>query len=216
MKDWIEEQRGTILFLARQGLLSTQLCGPLTKWQEDSLDEYVDKLKTDAYIIDENAEERLERYGEDDFLEAYSAEIVSYADDQFVEDLLTKAVGVHSINFSELKEEGEATFVGDHLMAIIDKISDIIDGFPEGENFILCSPLEVSIIQSITRGEFKSITDGWKGLNYCHLVGTLNGVKLYTHLSQVPKNDTIFVGNYDPNTVKSTIHKIALTNLELA
>lgn len=217
MKDWIEENRGTILFLARPGLLSTQLCGPLTKWQEDSLEEYIDRLQNDAYIIDENADEMLERYGDDKFLDTYSAEIVYYADEQFVEDLLKKSVGVHSIDFVQLREEKEPTFVGDLLMEIVKKISEIVKGFPDGENFILCSPLEVSIIQSITRKEFRLATEEevWKGPNYSHLVGYLNDVKLYTHITQTPEDSTMFVGNYDHNTVKSTIHKIHLRNLEL-
>lgn len=219
MKDWIEEQRGTIIRMAKEGLLSTQISGPLTRQQEDRLDEYVDKMVENAPLIDENFDEMRERTGDTEILASYSAELVYYADKQLIEDFLSKAVGAHSIDFNELQKNKKASFVGDYLMNIVTTISDIVDGFSDGENFILCSPLEISILQSVGRnGEFKMAEDGaWKGPNYSSLVGYLNKVKLYSHLNRLPyDNDIVFVGNYNPETVKTTIHKIVLINLSLA
>ena len=223
MKDWIKDNKGTIIFLAKQGLLSTQLCGPLTKWQEEFLENEVDKLIENAPIIDENFDEQIKRFGEDDFRNSYAAELVYSADQELIEDFQYTSIGAHSINFAEMSKE--ATFVGDKLVAITDKISEIIDGFEKDnlgdENFILCSPLIASILQSVCRGgEFElAEKESWKGPNYAHLIGHLNGVKLYTHLNSPTMTehiDIVFVGNYNPITVKTTIHKINITNLELA
>ena len=153
---------------------------------------------------------------EDEMTRALSADIVQEIDQEIITDLLGLAgtvatfdgagAGVYGTNYTP-------AYLGDrfaNLGVIINYVAnEIARKTRRGEaNFIVVSPMVVSILQSASKSVFAPAVEGsFKGPNNTMLAGTLNGrIKVYTYLYNqagsnldvgaggTPFNDSILVG----------------------
>lgn len=146
---------------------------------------------------------------ESEMSQAISAEIVQEIDSEILSDLLALAgtVGVYDYASIGLGPDYQPAYLGDrfaNLGIVINAVcNEIARKTRRGPgNFIVVSPMVVSILQSAAKSVFAPAVEGsFKGPNNTMLVGTLNGsIKVYSYLwNQVSglsatTNDTILVG----------------------
>jgi len=157
---------------------------------------------------------------ESEMTQALSAEIVQEIDQEIITDLLALAGTVDTFDGAAAGAYGTAgnytpAFVGDRLAnlgVIINRVANEIARKTRrgAGNFIVVSPLIVSVLQSAAKSVFAPAVEGsFKGPNNTMLVGTLNGtIKVYSYLwnqvgagvdlgavsPQGQANDTILVG----------------------
>lgn len=129
---------------------------------------------------------------EDEMTRALSADIVQEIDQEIITDLMSLAGtvttfdgaggGTYSANYTP-------AYLGDrfaNLGVIINYVAnEIARKTRRGEaNFIVVSPMIVSVLQSASKSVFAPAVDGsFKGPNNTMLAGTLNGrIKVYTYL----------------------------------
>ena len=120
---------------------------------------------------------------------ALSAEIVSEIDNEIITDLTALAGTVDSFDFAATSVGYTPTFVGDRfagLGIIINKVANEIARKTRrgAANWIVVSPMVVSVLQSATKSVFAPAVSGsFEGPNNTKLVGTLNGsIKVYTYI----------------------------------
>lgn len=150
---------------------------------------------------------------ESEMTQAMSAEIVQEIDAEIINDLLALAGTVAAYDGSAPGAPGfyTPTFVGDRFANLGAQINWVANEIARktrrgAGNFIVVSPMVVSLLQSAAKSVFAPAIEGsFKGPNNTMLVGTLNGtIKVYSYLwnqiqptSAVPAgsgNDTILVG----------------------
>ena len=122
---------------------------------------------------------------------ALSAEIVSEIDNEIITDLAALAGTVDSFDFAATGTAGgyTPTFVGDRFAAlgvVINKVANEIARKTRrgAANWIVVSPMVVSVLQSATKSVFApAISGNFEGPNGTKLVGTLNGsIKVYSYI----------------------------------
>lgn len=120
---------------------------------------------------------------------ALSAEIVSEIDNEIITDLAALAGTVESFDFAATGAPYTPTFVGDRFAAlgvIINKVANEIARKTRrgAANWIVVSPMVVSVLQSATKSVFApAISGSFEGPNNTKLVGTLNGnIKVYSYI----------------------------------
>lgn len=146
---------------------------------------------------------------ESELTQVVSAEIVQEIDSEILTDLLALAgtVGTYDYATIGLGPQYQPAYLGDrfaNLGIIINAIAnEIARKTRRGPgNFIVVSPMVVSILQSAAKSVFApAVAGSFKGPNNTMLVGTLNGtIKVYSYLwNQVSglaaqQNDVILVG----------------------
>lgn len=146
---------------------------------------------------------------ETELTQVISAEIVQEIDSEILSDLLALAgtVGVYDYASIGLGPQYQPAYLGDrfaNLGIIINAVANEIGRKTRRGtgNFIVVSPMVVSILQSAAKSVFApAVAGSFKGPNNTMLVGTLNGtIKVYSYLwNQVSglsavTNDTILVG----------------------
>lgn len=146
---------------------------------------------------------------ESELSQVISAEIVQEIDSEILSDLLALAgtVGTYDYATIGLGPQYQPAYLGDrfaNLGIVINAVAnEIARKTRRGPgNFIVVSPMVVSILQSAAKSVFApAISGSFKGPNNTMLVGTLNGtIKVYSYLwNQVSglsgaANDTILVG----------------------
>ena len=160
---------------------------------------------------------------ESEMTQALSAEIVQEIDQEIITDLMALAGTVETFDGAGTGAYGGAAggnyapaYVGDRLAnlgVIINRVANEIARKTRrgAGNYIVVSPLIVSVLQSAAKSVFAPAVEGsFKGPNNTMLVGTLNGsIKVYSYLwnqagagldlgpgnSPVQQaNDTILVG----------------------
>jgi hypothetical protein len=126
--------------------------------------------------------------------QALSAEIVQEIDQEILTDLLALAGTVDTFDGAGAGAYGTGgnytpAFVGDRLAnlgVIINRVANEIARKTRrgAGNFIVVSPLVVSVLQSAAKSVFAPAIEGsFKGPNNTMLVGTLNGtIKVYSYL----------------------------------
>jgi hypothetical protein len=128
---------------------------------------------------------------ESDMTQALSAEIVQEIDNEIITDLLSLAGTTASFDGSLPAAPGyyRPTFVGDRLAnlgVVINYVAnEIARKTRRGKaNFIVVSPMIVSVLQSAAKSVFApAIAGSFKGPNNTQLAGTLNGdIKVYSYL----------------------------------
>lgn len=127
---------------------------------------------------------------ESEMTKALSAEIVQEIDSEIIQDLLGLAGTVRTFDFDVTTGPTYApAWVGDrysHLAVFINEIANEIARKTRrgAGNYIVVSPVVVSILQSATRAVFAPAIEGsFKGPNNTMLVGTLNGtIKVYSYI----------------------------------
>jgi len=128
---------------------------------------------------------------ENEMTKALSAEIVQEIDAEIINDLLALAGTVRAFDFSTTGTGGNytPTFVGDrfaNLGSVINAVANEIGRKTRRGvgNFIVVSPMIVSVLQSAAKSVFAPAIEGsFKGPNNTMLVGTLNGtIKVYSYL----------------------------------
>jgi len=130
---------------------------------------------------------------ESEMTQALSAEIVQEIDAEIITDLLSLAGTVTTFDGSSPGSYGgpnyAPAYVGDRLAnlgVIINYVANEIARRTRrgAGNFIVVSPLIVSVLQSASKSVFAPAVDGsFKGPNNTMLVGTLNGnIKVYSYL----------------------------------
>lgn len=131
---------------------------------------------------------------ESEMTQALSAEIVQEIDQEIITDLLALAGTVDSFDGAAAGAYGTGgnytpAFVGDRLAnlgVIINRVANEIARKTRrgAGNFIVVSPLVVSVLQSAAKSVFAPAVEGaFKGPNNTMLVGTLNGtIKVYSYL----------------------------------
>ncbi len=149
---------------------------------------------------------------ETEMTRALSAEIVQEIDAEIIGDLIALA-GTASSYDGSLTGVGPytPTFIGDrfaNLQSVINYVANEIARKTRrgAGNFIVVSPLIVSVLQSAAKSVFAPAVKGeFKGPNNTQLAGTLNGqIKVYSYLwnqaqawgggANPEQNDTILVG----------------------
>jgi len=152
---------------------------------------------------------------ENEMTKALSAEIVQEIDNEIITDLQALAGTVANFDGSLPAVAGyyRPTFVGDRLANLGVMINYVANEIARktrrgAGNFIVVSPMIVSVLQSAAKSVFAPAIQGsFKGPNNTMLAGTLNGtIKVYTYLwnqsrttdSMLPiqgtGDDTILVG----------------------
>lgn len=148
---------------------------------------------------------------ESELTQVISAEIVQEIDSEILTDLLALAGTVMAYDYALVATTGyQPAFLGDrfanlgvYVNAVANEIARKTRRGPG--NFIVVSPMVVSILQSAAKSVFAPAVQGsFKGPNNTMLVGTLNGtIKVYSYLwNQVfqtgagnpTTNDVILVG----------------------
>lgn len=128
---------------------------------------------------------------ETEMTRALSAEIVQEIDAEIISDLIALAGTVGTYDGSASGGIGgyTPTFIGDrfaNLQSIINYVANEIARKTRrgAGNFIVVSPLIVSVLQSAAKSVFAPAIQGsFKGPNNTQLVGTLNGtIKVYSYL----------------------------------
>lgn len=130
---------------------------------------------------------------ESEMTQAMSAEIVQEIDAEIITDLLTLAGTVTTFDGDSPGSYGgpnyQPAYVGDRLAnlgVIINYVANEIARRTRrgAGNFIVVSPLIVSVLQSAAKSVFAPAVEGsFKGPNNTALVGTLNGtIKVYSYL----------------------------------
>lgn len=127
---------------------------------------------------------------ETEMTKAMSAEIVQEIDAEIINDLLALAGTVRAFDFSQTSGPTYApAFVGDrmaNLGSVINAVANEIGRKTRRGvgNFIVLSPMLVSVLQSAAKAVFSPAIEGsFKGPNNTMLVGTLNGtIKVYSYL----------------------------------
>jgi hypothetical protein len=146
---------------------------------------------------------------ESELTQVVSAEIVQEIDSEILSDLLALAGTVAAFDYATigLGPQYQPAYLGDrfaNLGIIINAVAnEIARKTRRGPgNFIVVSPMVVSLLQSAAKSVFAPAVSGsFKGPNNTMLVGTLNGtIKVYSYLwNQVSglsaaANDVILVG----------------------
>jgi hypothetical protein len=146
---------------------------------------------------------------ESELTQVVSAEIVQEIDSEILSDLIALAgtVGTYDYATIGLGPQYQPAYLGDrfaNLGIVINAVAnEIARKTRRGPgNFIVVSPMVVSILQSAAKSVFApAVAGSFKGPNNTMLVGTLNGtIKVYSYLwNQVSGlgstvNDTILVG----------------------
>ena len=131
---------------------------------------------------------------ESEMTQALSAEIVQEIDQEIITDLLALAGTVDTFDGSAAGAYGTGgnytpAYVGDRLAnlgVVINRVANEIARKTRrgAGNFIVVSPLIVSVLQSAAKSVFAPAVEGsFKGPNNSMLVGTLNGtIKVYSYL----------------------------------
>lgn len=134
---------------------------------------------------------------ESEIASALSAEIVHELDIEIVSDLMNLAGSTATFDMNGAFT-GVPNYVGDRhavLGILINKIAnDIARKTRRGAgNFIVVSPLVVSVLQSASKSVFAPAVSGsFEGPNNTKMVGVLNGtIKVYSFLF----NDSVFIGD---------------------
>lgn len=127
---------------------------------------------------------------ESEMTKAMSAEIVQEIDAEIINDLLALAGTVRVYDFSATGGTTYApAFVGDRFANLGVRINEVANVIARktrrgAGNFIVVSPMIVSVLQSAAKSVFAPAVEGsFKGPNNTQLVGTLNGnIKVYSYL----------------------------------
>jgi hypothetical protein len=127
---------------------------------------------------------------ESEITKALSAEIVQEIDSEIIQDLLGLAGTVRTFDFNaSAGPTYQPAWVGDrysHLAVFINEIANEIARKTRrgAGNFIVVSPVIVSVLQSAGKAVFAPAVEGsFKGPNNTQLVGTLNGtIKVYSYI----------------------------------
>lgn len=127
---------------------------------------------------------------EAEMTKAMSAEIVQEIDAEIINDLLALAGTSRAFDFALTGGSGYApTFVGDRMANLGPRINEVANEIARktrrgAGNFIVLSPMMVSVLQSAAKSVFAPAIEGsFKGPNNTMLVGTLNGtIKVYSYL----------------------------------
>lgn len=129
-----------------------------------------------------------------------SAAIVSEIDNEIINDLVALAGTTESFDMSGTFT-GVPNYVGDRhavLGVLINKVAnEIARKTRRGPaNWIVVSPLVVSILQSASKSVFApAVAGSFEGPNNTKLVGTLNGsIKVYTYIYHDQGNEPILLG----------------------
>lgn len=148
---------------------------------------------------------------ENEMVKALSAQIVQEIDNEIIADLVALAGTVSTWDGSNPGTlQGYApAFIGDRFANLTPQINYVANEIGrktrlDAGNFIVVSPMVVSILQTAAQSVFAPSTQGtFKGPNGSQLVGTLNGrIKVYSYLwssvqptqSGGTGDDTILVG----------------------
>jgi hypothetical protein len=150
---------------------------------------------------------------ESEMTQAMSAEIVQEIDAEIIGDLLALAGTVRTFSGAVPGAPGfyQPAFVGDRFANLGVQINAVANEIARktrrgAGNFIVVSPMIVSLLQSAAKSVFAPAIEGsFKGPNNTQLVGTLNGtIKVYSYLwnqstptDSIPAgtgNDSILVG----------------------
>ena len=131
---------------------------------------------------------------------ALSAEIVSEIDNEIINDLIALAGTVETFDMAG-SFTGTPHFVGDRhavLGVLINKVANEIARKTRrgAANWIVVSPLVVSVLQSATKSVFApAVAGSFEGPNNTKLVGTLNGsIKVYTYIYHDQGTEPIVMG----------------------
>ena len=142
---------------------------------------------------------------ESEMTQALSAEIVQEIDHEIITDLIALAGTVDTFDYATTAGATYApAYIGDrmaNIAVVINRVANEIGRKTRRgvANFIVVSPMIVSMLQSAAKSVFAPAVDGsFKGPNNTMLVGTLNGsIKVYSYLwnqSQPGDVDQILVG----------------------
>jgi len=141
---------------------------------------------------------------ENEMTTALSAHIVQEIDNEILADLITIAgtVGTYDGSLPGAPGYYTPTFVGDRFANLGAQINWVANEVARktrrgAANFIVCSPMIVSVLQTATKSVFAPAIQGsFKGPNNSMLVGTLNGnIKVYSYLwNQVNPTESTAAG----------------------
>lgn len=130
-----------------------------------------------------------------------SAAVVTEIDNELINDLVALAGTTESFDMSAAGFTGVPNYVGDRhavLGILVNKVAnEIARKTRRGPaNWIVVSPLVVSVLQSAAKSVFAPAVSGsFEGPNNTKLVGTLNGsIKVYTYIYHDTGTEPIVMG----------------------
>lgn len=130
-----------------------------------------------------------------------SAAVVSEIDNEIINDLIALAGTTESFDMAATTFTGTPNYVGDRhavLGVLVNKVAnEIARKTRRGPaNWIVVSPLVVSILQSASKSVFAPAVQGsFEGPSNTKLVGTLNGsIKVYTYIYHDTGTEPILLG----------------------
>lgn len=132
---------------------------------------------------------------------ALSAEITSEIDNEIINDLIALAGTVDTFDMAGGGFTGVPNYVGDRhavLGVLVNKVANEIARKTRrgAANWIVVSPLVVSVLQSAAKSVFApAVAGSFEGPNNTKLVGTLNGsIKVYTYIYHDTGSEPILLG----------------------
>lgn len=231
MKNWFDEKRIEMLNKACEQVLSPQVQGPLSFADVIQLAGLLESHNTEATIRNaikietgEIADDTL-----NEMSKALVAETVQRFDSKTISNFTWGAEKEHVMDLSEPRTFGNApapapTYVGDKLAVIPEKMRKILNYFPEdGENFVLATPVAISLLQCAEKAEFVASSEGaFKGPNNTMLVGYIDEVPIYSYFADyavaIDPNDEDFIilGNYQKSKDAAVTQRLLVKNISFS
>lgn len=223
MKTWFDKHRMDMLNSACEKVLSPQVQGDLS---------FADIIQLAGLLESHNNESVRRNTAADlslhdieigsELRQAIVAETVAGFDKKTIGNFTWGAEKEHVLDLKSVDAPEKDTFIGDRLKNISQKMRKILNYFPDdGDNFVLCTPLMISVLQSATDATYAPAVEGeFKGPNNTMLVGHADGAPVYSYLQdytygQTPNHeeDLIILGNYQKGKDGAVTHRLLVQNL---
>lgn len=227
MKNWFDEMRVEMLNKACEKVLSPQVQGALSFADIIQIAGLLESHNTEATIRNAIKFEEGGISGDIDLISEMSQAIMAEAVQMFDSKTISNFTwGAEKEHILDLSEDGDSipstpVYIGDKLSIIPEKIKKIVCYFPDdGESFILCTPVMLSILQACTKSTFVADTkEAFKGPNNIMLVGSLDNIPIYSYLadykfgSDPNDEDLILIGNYQKGKDGAVTQRLLVKNI---
>jgi len=190
--------------------LAREIFGKLTINDYKTILEIMDKFSAHDVLYDPSDDAIVKMVPE--VLHAWMAEIVQEFDDKTVNNILKRA---HPKTI--ILENGG--FFGERLAPIGTAIDEFKEKYKDkdGEMFIISSPMFISILQACIKNIFAPALQGeFKGPNNTMLVGTTDGIPVYSYIFNPSCKLDAILGFRDYETNRMDITPLVIENLTFA
>ncbi len=184
MKNWFDKNRIEMLNNTCTQMLRTEICDGLSSKEIIDVMDTLETFNTGDLV--QNGGTTVASHHIDlssEISQALVAEAVMVEDNNFITQLKEYTAPARTINFDNLAESVPA-FVGSRLEMISGEIKKIHEVLDTGKQFIVCGPVELSLLQSARNSLFSvGAKDAFKGPNNTMLVGHLDKIPVYSYIA---------------------------------